>query len=394
MSNGRTDPAQRLTGWRAAVVWVVAVSGFVAIGLGQILNPDSLIVVLIIGAVIESFGLVGAILVVRLPGNPVGWLLWASGAALAWAVAGVTYATHSGLACGGCLPATVPIALIANAGFAPILGAVGIFLPLLFPDGRLPSPRWRPVAWLGLAAIVMFTSMIGFAPGPISAAIPIENPVGFTGLGEFFGLFGIVATVTLLVSMVLALVSVIWRFRHSDAIERQQLRWFGYAGLGMVAAVAVGLIAPWESAWVLIFAGLGLLPLATGVAILRYRLYDLDRLVSRTIAYATVVGILLAVFAGGILIFQAALEPLIGKNGAGVAASTLLVVALFQPLLRRVKARVDRRFNRGRYDAERTVTAFAGRLRDEVDLASLGVDIRATVIHTVEPASVSLWLRE
>lgn len=237
----------------------------------------------------------------------------------------------------------------------------------------------------------MFTVLIGFAPGKISGSIPIENPIGMTGLGALAGVLGVVAIVTLPLAMILALISVFWRFRHAEAVERQQLRWFGFAGLAMVAAVATGMLVP--GAWFLMFAGLGMLPLAAGVAILRYRLYDLDRLVSRTIAYAMVSGVLLAVFAGAILIFQAALEPLTGRNGIAVAASTLLVAALFQPLRRRVQTRVDHRFNRARYDADRTLTAFGNRLRGEVDLEQLGADIGETVVRTVQPATVSVWLR-
>jgi len=386
-------PTHRLTGWRATVIWLIAVSGILAIGLAQILNPDALSVLLIIAAVIGSFCLVGAVLVVRVPGNPVGWLLWAAGAALAWATAGVTYATHSVLVCGGCLPATVPVALLTNITFAPILGAIGVFIPLLFPNGRLPSPRWRPVVWLGSVAIAMFAAILAFAPGQISESVPIQNPIGFDGFGDLSGPVGIAPLVMLLASMILALVSVIWRFRHAGAVERQQLRWFGYAGLGMVAAVAIALVVPWDSSWVLMFAGLGLLPLATGVAILRYRLYDLDRLVSRTIAYATVTGILLLAFGGAVLVLQTFLAPITGKGSVAVAASTLVVVALFQPLRRKVQTRVDRRFNRARYDADQTVTAFAGRLREEVDFDSLRGDITTTVVRTVQPASVSLWLR-
>jgi len=389
----RDDTAQRLTGWRVAAVWLVAVSGTIAIGLAQIIDPYSWIVVLTIAGVVASFGLVGAVLVVRLPGNRVGWLLWASGVALGWGTAGVTYAVHSAQTCDGCLPGTVPIALVANTNYAWILGAVGIFIPLLFPNGRLPSPRWRPVAWLGLVATVTFTAGLGLVPGYISSAITIENPIGFDGFGDFTGLVGIVMVAALLVSMILAVVSVVWRFRHADAVERQQLRWFGAAGLGMVAAVALGVILPWESAWILLFAGLGLLPLATGVAILRYRLYDLDRLVSRTIAYGMVTGVLVAIFAGGILIFQGALEPITGRNGIAVAASTIVVAALFQPLRRRVQTRVDQRFDRARYDADRILTAFGDRLRDEVDIEQLGADIGATVANTVQPVTVSLWLR-
>src|SRR4029079_874050 len=158
---------RRMTGWRAAAVWLVALSGIAAIVLGQIFNPSPVIILLIIVGVIGAFGVVGALLVIRLPANPIGWLLWVVGTGLGWAIAGVAYGTGSVATCGGCLPVTAPIALTANVAFAPILGAVAVFLPLLFPDGRLASPRWRPVAWLGVIAIVLFTASLAFSPGPI-----------------------------------------------------------------------------------------------------------------------------------------------------------------------------------------------------------------------------------
>jgi hypothetical protein len=184
------------------------------------------------------------------------------------------------------------------------------------------------------------------------------------------------------------------RFRHAGRIERQQLKWFSLAAVVVSAFVlSIAFVTPplivGFVASVLIAP---LVPAAAAVAILRYRLYDLDRLVSRTIAYATVTGVLVVVFAGTVLAFQAALAPVTGKNGVAVAASTLLVAGLFQPLRRKVQRRVDRRFNRGRYDAERTVDSFADRLRDGVDLGDLSADIAATVVRTVQPASVWLWL--
>ena len=305
MNDRRPDTGHRLTGWRVAVVWVVAVSGTVAIGLAQVFNPDSWVIVLTVAGAVESFGLVGAILVVRLPGNPVGWLLWASGAALGWGTAGVSYATHSAQTCGGCLPGTVRSRSSPTRTSHRSWG-------LSASSSRCcsrPADSPRPGGVLSHGSVcgtVLFTVLIGFAPED-SSSIPIENPIGMTGLGALAGVLGVVAIVTLPLAMILALISVFWRFRHAEAVERQQLRWFGFAGLAMVAAVATGMLVP--GAWFLMFAGLGMLPLAAGVAILRYRLYDLDRLVSRTIAYAMVSGVLLAVFAGAILIFQAALEP-------------------------------------------------------------------------------------
>jgi hypothetical protein len=394
MSARRAGPPEaRVTGWRAALIWLVAMSGIVAIGLGQIFNPTDLIIILIIGEVVVSFGLVGAVIVTRVPGNPVGWLLSGSGAALGWGAAGIAYATQSVVTCGGCLPATVPIALLANVGFAPIFGAVGIFIPLLFPDGRLPSPRWRPAAWLGLASIALFMAVLAFSPGDIAQGIAIANPIGIEGFDGPNGPVGIAAVATLALSMVLALASVVWRFRHADAVQRQQLRWFGYAALVMAAALVIGVSGTWDAAWVVIFAGLGLMPLATGVAILRYRLYDLDRLVSRTIAYAVVTGGLILVYLAINLGLSTLFSSLASGNSAVVAASTLAVAALFTPLRRRVQRVVDRRFDRARYDAEQTTAAFSERLRNEIDLPSLVTELHTTVNGAIAPSRVGVWLR-
>lgn len=382
-----------LIGWGAAIIWLVAASGIVAIGLAEVFNPDAPIVVLIVAGVVMSFGLVGAVVVVRLPGNLVGWLLWASGVGLGWATAGYAYGTHSAVTCGGCLPATVPIALLANVSFAPILGLVGIFIPLLFPDGKLPSPRWRPFAGFALASIVAFTAILAFSPGDISDGIAIANPIGIEGLDGAKGPVGIMAAAMLLLSMVLALTSVVWRFRHAGTVQRQQLRWFGYAALLMVAAVVVGLGAQWDSAWVAMVAGLGLMPLATGVAILRYRLYDLDRLVSRTIAYAVVTGALVLTYFTINLGLTTVFSSVARGNSIVVAASTLAVAAVSTPLRHRVQRVVDRRFDRARYDAERTTAAFSERLRNEVDIETAARELEGTVRRAMAPTGVGIWLR-
>jgi len=383
-----------LSGWRAVLVLLVDLSVIVAIALGQVFNPADLITLLIIGQVFVSFAVVGAILVIRVPGNPVGWLLWASGAGLAWGAAGYAYTTHSAIVCGGCLPATVPIALVANTGFAPIVGAVSIFLPLLFPDGRLPAPRWRIVAWLGVISIVLFAAGIAFTPGDISEEISIPNPIGIEGIGGPNGLIGAAMIVTLVLSIVLSFASVVWRFRHAEPVQSQQLRWFGYAVLGMLVAVVIGITVPWDSAWILVFSGLGLLPLATGIAILRYRLYDLDRLVSRTIAYAVVTGGLILIYLAINLGLTTVFSSLASGNSAVVAASTLAVAALFTPLRSRVQQIVDRRFDRARYDAELTSAAFSERLRNEVDIQTVANELDTTVRQAMAPGGVGIWLRE
>jgi hypothetical protein len=381
----------RMTGWRAVAVWLVALSGVLWIIVSQVAKPADLIVVLIIGEVVVSFGVVGAIVVTHLPDNRVGWLLWGSGAVLGWATAGTAYATHSAVSCGGCLPATVPIAVLANVGFGPVVGVVGVVIPLLFPNGRLASRRWLPVAWLGTVATVLFTASIAVTPGPMSGGI--ENPIGVDLPGARNGIIQIGSLACLCVALVLALASVVWRFRQAGVVERQQLRWFGNAGLLMIAGLVLGIAAPWDEAWVLMFAGLGLMPLAIGVAILRYRLYDLDRLVSRTIAYALVTGGLILVYLGINLALTTVFSSLASGNPAIVAASTLAVATLFTPLRRRVQRVVDRRFDRARYDARRTTAAFSERLRDQVDLPSLVADLQSTVAGTISASRVGIWLR-
>lgn len=390
MGGSTTRTQIRMTGWRAVAVWLVAASGIVAIVVSQVANPADLIVALIIGEVVVSFGVVGAVVVTHLPDNRVGWLLWGSGAVLGWATAGTAYATHSAASCGGCLPATVPIAVLTNMAFGPVVGVVGIFVPLLFPNGRLPSPRWRPVAWFGIAATAMFTISIAVTPGPMSGGI--ENPIGIDAPGAQNGAIQIVSLAGLCAAIVLALASVVWRFRHSGAIERQQLRWFEYAGVLMLAGLVVGLAGPFEAAWVVMFAGLGLMPLATGVAILRYRLYDLDRLVSRTIAYAVVTGGLILLYLAINLGLTTAFSSLASGNTVVVAASTMVVAVLFTPLRRRVQRLVDRRFDRARYDGQQTVDAFAEHVRASVDLGTLRAMLASTAGEAVRPAGSAVWL--
>jgi len=207
----------------------------------------------------------------------------------------------------------------------------------------------------------------------------------------------------LYIVIVTAVLSLLVRYRGAGSIERQQLKWFAVfgviGGLALVIAVvdrgstnSVTLVSTW--AFVVAEVALTLLPIAIGIAVLRYRLYEIDRLVSRTISWLVVSGLIGALFVGFVLALQAILVPLTRSNELAVAGSTLLVFALFAPIRRRVQSLVDRRFNRGRYDAERTVAAFAGRMRDEVDLDALRIEILATVTSAVEPTTVSLWLRE
>ena len=249
----------------------------------------------------------------------------------------------------------------------------------------------------------MITNLFGpFPAGTYPAGD--TNPLALGGIGgQLIEMLGPVSSVLGVVGLVFVVASLVVRYRRSQGAERAQLKWFAYVGLVVVPMLLFAIVTGGatsgpqailsNAAWTVGLGGLALLPVTIGVAILRYRLYDIDRLVSRTISWAAVTVILGASFVLAILGAQALIAPVTGSNELAVAGSTILVAALFQPIRRRVQGLVDQRFNRARYDADRTVSAFAGRLRDEVDLEHLRAEIVTTVSQTVEPSSVSLWLR-
>jgi hypothetical protein len=241
-----------------------------------------------------------------------------------------------------------------------------------------------------------------FSPGSVPAGV--VNPLAIGGTeGGILSVVGVGTTLAAVACFPLAAASLIVRYRRASGVGRAQLKWFAAiaALIGLSFAVALTasgatgspLAAVSNAAWLLLFVGLSLLPVAIGIAILRYRLYEIDRLVSRTIGWALVSAIIGGLFVGSILVLQVVLSPVTRSNTIAVAGSTLVVFGLFQPLRRRVQRIVDRRFNRDRVDADRIVAAFAGRLRNEVDLGQLGTQITSTVAGTVQPVSVGLWLR-
>jgi len=341
---------------------------------------------------------VGAVLVTRLPQNRVGWLLWAGGFLFGLANGLPTPGSGPGSAAGW-------IAWLGNLTWVPSIVLIGLFMPLVFPSGRLPSPRWRVVVGVGLVALILAELQSALAPfSPGTAPPGVANPLAVAGTAAtLLGLGSAAATLAGVVCFPLVAASLVLRYRRATGMERAQLRWFAaaaaFVGVGLAVALPLGnptgglFLAVTNVAWFVLTTGFTLLPVAIGIAVLRYRLYDIDRLVSRTIAYGLVSVTLLAAFGSTILAFQALLAPFVASSQLAVAASTLLVAALFQPLRARVKRLVDRRFNRAHYDAERTLAAFSARLRDEVDLEAIRADVTATVAGTVEPGSVALWLR-
>jgi hypothetical protein len=349
---------------------------------------------------------VGTILVTRLPANRIGWLLLVGG--LLFAVSGgVSGLADFGLNVHpGSVPGAVWLAWLSGWIVLPFVVLALVYLPLLFPTGRLPSRRWRLVAIAGAVALVVGSvgsAFTAFTPGTYPPSV--QNPLAVSGtIGDLLSLGGTVVVIVIIAVVFLAMASLVVRYRRAVGVERQQLKWFAaviaIAGPALATAFLTsgatsGVIADVSNAaWGIALISLALLPLAIGLAVLRYRLYEIDRLISRTISYGVVTLVLASLFVVVVLAARAVLGPLTGSSTIAVAGSTLLVAALFQPIRRRVQRVVDRRFNRSRYDAERTVAAFAGRLRDEVDLDALRAEILATVSAAVEPSSVSLWLRE
>ena len=315
---------------------------------------------------------------------------------MAWSIAANTYANYSLDRDGGTLPGTVVVAWLSSVGIIPVLCVTGIFVPLLFPDGHLPAGRWRSVGWLAGIAVGLTAFLNAVAPGPMSNGVAMENPTAIPGVGPISEGLGIAVVASLILSFVLAVASVVWRYRHGTALERQQTRWFSYAVFATLIAVGVGFsqVGPLaDGGWLIVLAGLALMPIAIGVAILRYRLYDLDRLVSRTISYGLLTGALLAAYAALILVLEGPLGAITSGNTVAVALSTLVVAALFQPIRIRIQRIVDRRFDRARFDADRTAAAFSDRLRDETDIVTVAADLDGTVREALKPAALGLWLR-
>jgi hypothetical protein len=352
------------------------------------------------------FAVMGALIVARRPGNRIGWLFVAIGFLGALVGALDAYALYALAAEPGTdLPGAVAAAQASlSIGSIP-LALVLLFVPLLYPTGRLPSPRWRPVAWLGAMALLLTTIADALQPGQVEASeVPVgQNPLGIAAAEGPLSLLALAMFFLFIPLALAAQASLMVRFRRARGDERQQLKWLAYAILSFAAYLLLvpltAVILPDFSISELIIDLLGSVPLlavpvALGVAVLRYRLYDIDRVINRTLVYGLLTALLGAVYAGVVLI----LGQVFGGIGARppswvVAGATLATAALFQPARRRIQTAVDRRFNRRKYHAAKTIEAFSTRLRDQVDLDTLSAELLAVVDQTMEPTRASLWLR-
>jgi hypothetical protein len=345
------------------------------------------------GVGLVSAATVGAVLASRRPRHPVGWLLLAQVAANLATGAAAQYLAW-GLLPGGPLPATRYVALSYPASAGGGLLLLG-FVLLLTPTGSLPSPRWRWWARAMVAVPLLLVVLVTLVPGPVDPSVQVlGSPFEFHGLSGVLLVANQLALAFTTLAVAVCAGSLVARFRRAQGVERQQLRWVALAAALLVVAAGAALVGlaldatevvTWAvSAWV---AGL---PLAIGAAVLRYRLYDLDRIVSRTLAY----GLLTLLLGGGYAAVVLGLGQLLGRDSSlVVAAATLAVAAVFQPARRRIQQAVDRRFNRRRHDAAETIQAFSTHLRDQLDLDTLRAELLAVVDQTMQPTQASLWLR-
>ena len=347
------------------------------------------------------FSTVGAIVASRRPENPVGWLLclWALGESIYHFSA--QYAIYALLVQPDSLPAGEAMAWVSSWLVFIVIG-LSVLSILLFPTGRPPSRRWRWVTWLTVAFVLVGAVSGAFSSGPVEGLGPIRNPLGIEGFSNFFN--SILLNMVALVLVVAAALSVFVRLHRATGIERQQIKWFAYATAAAVMGLVLAQIIPdvidvplwFERIGNAIFLSLiPAIPISIGIAILRYRLYDIDIIINRTLVYGTLTVTLALVYFGVVTATQALFRTLTGQQRLPqlvIVASTLVIAALFNPLRRRIQSFIDSRFYRSKYDARKTLESFAAKLRNETDLEALNDDLVGVVRETIQPAHVSLWL--
>jgi hypothetical protein len=351
-----------------------------------------------------AYASLGLVIATRRPRHPVGWLLIGLGLSGSVQLVAGQYGALAG-------PADLsgqPHALWASSQFQGMWVGLVVLLLLLFPTGRPPSPRWWPVAWSLIAGVCLVLIIQTLRTETLADFPGVRNPFGVPALEPLLGPLDVLAGVLVVGGVIGAFVSLVVRLRRSRGRERQQLKWFVYVALlGIVATMFLGPLLPLLIGQLPDHYGgvLGVLlnpwllaPIALAVtvaaAIVRHQLYDIDRVINRTLVYGLLTALLGLVYVAGVFLLGRLLDPADGQSELAVAASTLAVAALFQPARRRVQTAVDRRFNRSRFDAARTVEAFSGRLREEIDLDSLSAELLAVVDQTMQPTQASLWLQQ
>jgi hypothetical protein len=398
--------SNRIAPWLAWSTWTGAV---VCLALSlpllyQANDPVTLAGQILFGLGFLPFPTVGAIIASRQPQNPVGWIFCAVALAFLGAFA-VEYARYSLVVRPGALPGGEWMAWLGSWVGNPGFYLVFTFALLLFPDGRLLSPRWRPVAWVAAGWIVLNTLGTALAPGPMIEEAPaVHNPIGIEGLTGITELFLALEGPVLVSLATLSFLSIALRFRRARAEERQQLKWFAYAValliLGSTFLIVLDSLQPetstrrvlGDAVFALLIAAI---PISVGFAILKYRLYDIDVIIRRTLTYSLLTGLLALAYFSAVVLLQAVFRALAGQSQNQIATvlSTLIIAALFSPLRARVQRFIDRRFYRRKYDAARVLSAFGADARDQTDLETLAGRLAQVVDETMQPEAVSVWLR-
>ncbi len=401
----------RFTAWIAWLLCLLCVALAVASPILALLNGRTLAVIFMawdgpsigtLATLIVSFSVVGALITSQRPDNLIGWIFLAVGFFYGLLSAGEEYAIYALLRNPGSLPLGAELSWLAKWIWAPGLGLILVFLPLLFPNGRPPSRRWWSVAWLGGLSIGLICVLASIVLWP-ERGPALVRPGGYAGEVEAWRSAVLGWLWSLVIPMLLAglgaVISLLVRFRRARGDERQQIKWFA-------AAAALTLV------WYLVFGQytrglpeaivalvslliLQIIPVATGIAILRYRLYDIDILINRTLVYGALTVMIALIYFGGVATTQAIFRVLSGQQEQpqlAIVVSTLVIAALFMPLRRRIQSFIDRRFYRRKYDARKTLEAFSAKLRDETDLDRLGDDLMGVVKETMQPSQISLWL--
>src|SRR5215217_1084483 len=356
-----------------------------------------------------AFPIVGALVASKRPGNAIGWICLISGLFWMSFALGAAFDAYE-LATTGTVTSSVKLDALLQGIWVPPVGLLGIYMILLFPDGRLPSRRWRPFAWFSGAVMVLIYISFVLVPGPLEDHPGVRNPLGLESY-PWLGIVAISAVLLLPLCILTSAFSLMLRYRRSGGEVREQIKWLVFAAL-FVGVVYFGgmitqlLFAPdpltpsgttplWVSLeqYLLLLSYVGI-PLAIGFAILKYRLYDIDILINRALVYGTLSVLLAGIYEGSIVLLQEVFRALTGQqSGLAIVASTLVIAALFTPFRRRIQSFIDRRFYRRKYDARKTLEAFSTRLRNETDLVAVSDNLVGVVRETMQPAHVSLWLR-
>jgi hypothetical protein len=389
---GPSRIAARLAWSICAACVTGTVGGIVLAALNGHLGSDQ-----VLGVVLLTYPVVGGLIAARQPRNPIGWELCALGLCFTLQFLSDPYARYALLTSPGSLPGAVAVLLVGGLSFAPIFVLTVVLLPLSFPTGRLLGPRWRLVVACGL--VFMLLALVGNALHQgnleVSGVGAVRNPIAVSAAWTpLLDHLLVLAALLLIPSIGGAVAAVVMRFRRARGVERQQLKWCSYAAALIPLPFIAHDLTPPPVYTTLFIVVLPLLPISIAIAIGRHRLYEIDRIINRTVVYGLLTALLGAVYAGLVL----GLGQLFGGIAAqppnwAVAAATLGVAALFQPARRRIQQAVDRRFNRRRYDAAKMIEAFSARLRDEVDLHALTVELLGVVEQAMQPTMVSLWLR-